>query len=148
MGEPAAAADADQRHAGCWRTRRASHRSWVVLGVAKETMRYGSTTKATSFGPPDWRIKLIKAVLFFIPAANPDSEWLYPKVKRWILEVEDDGTPAREVALDEEGRVLFRAPQGRNVGFWTDSDAKFTEADLVAISSEQFEESWTKVPRP
>jgi hypothetical protein len=68
-------------------------------------MRYGSTTKATSFGPPDWRIKLIKAVLFFIPAANPDSEWLYPKVKRWILEVEDDGTPAREVALDVSGRA-------------------------------------------
>jgi hypothetical protein len=111
-------------------------------------MRYGSTTKATRFGPPDWRIRFIRAVLFFVPAANPDAERLYPKVKTWLLEIGSDGAPVREVALDEEGAVLFRAPEGRNVGFWTDSDAKFSELDLVAISSEQFEGFWMKAPHP
>jgi hypothetical protein len=109
-------------------------------------MRYGSTTKATDFGPPDWRIRLIKAVLFFVPAANPDTERLYPQVKQWLLEVEDDGTPVREVALDGEGAVLFRAPEGRNVGFWSDSDAKFADADLGAITAAEFEGRWTKAP--
>jgi hypothetical protein len=110
-------------------------------------MRYGTTNQATRFRPPDWRIKLVKAALFFIPKANPDSEMLYPKVKKWLLEVDDDGTPVREVALDEESRVLFRAPEGRNVGFWTDSDAKFTEADLVSIGAEEFEDRWSKARR-
>jgi hypothetical protein len=107
-------------------------------------MRYGSTKKATGFGPPDWRIKLIKAVFSLIPSANPDSERHYPKVKTWLLEVEDDGSPVREVALDEEGRALFRAPQGRNLGFWTDSNTTFADADLAVISSEEFESYWTK----
>lgn len=106
-------------------------------------MRHGSTLQATDFRPPDWRLKAIKAVLFFIPEANPDSEGLYPQVKQWVLEVEDDGTPVREVALGESGCVLFRAPEDRNVGFWTDSDAKFAAEDLIPISGAQFEEFWT-----
>ena len=107
-------------------------------------MRYGSTTKATHFPPPDWRIKLTKVVFCFIPAANPDSERLFPEVKQWFLEVDDDGSSLREVAVDAEARPLFRSPEGRNTGFWTDSDAKFTDADLAPASEQEFEALWAK----
>ena len=107
-------------------------------------MRYGTTIKATNFMPHDWRIKLTKAVFFFIPAANPDTEILYPKIKKWVLEVDDDGAPIREVALDEKDGVLFRAPDGRNMGFWTDEDVTFAATDLTSITADQFEDFWAE----
>eukprot|EP01041_Mallomonas_annulata_P028831 gene28831-50728_t len=45
-------------------------------------MRYGITTAATDFSEAklnDWRVRLLKAVLFLIPRANPDTEHLYPQ---------------------------------------------------------------------
>ncbi|MFX5693339.1 hypothetical protein ABTE17_21910, partial [Acinetobacter baumannii] len=56
-----------------------------------------------------------------IPKANPDFEHLYPKVKRWLLEVEIPARlPKREIGLDKDGNVLASAPIGRNYGFWVD----------------------------
>jgi hypothetical protein len=110
-------------------------------------MRYGSTTKATSFLAPDWKISLTKTLLFFIPAANPHSEALYPRVKKWLVEVDDDGAPNREIALDIEGRPLFRAPEVRDLGFWTDSDVRLASADLEPVTADEFERRWTKAER-
>ena len=106
--------------------------------------RYGSTTMATDFRPPDWRKKLIRSVLFFIPAANPDAEPLFPRVKKWFLEVDDTGVPVREIAVDEEGQVLFRMPDGRNYGFWTDSAVTLPEGTLEPITVDEFEGLWRK----
>ncbi len=105
-------------------------------------MHYGSTTKATAFRPADWRVKLTRAVLFFIPSANPDVEHLFPDIKKWMLEVDDDGSPMREIAIDAAGNVLFRTPNGKNFGFWTDSDAEFAASDLEPISPEEFNRLW------
>jgi hypothetical protein len=90
-------------------------------------MRYGSIIKATGFRAPDWRMKLVTTALFFIPKANPDHEALFPKVKKWSLELSNEGTVLREVALDEEGAPLFRAPEAKNHGLWTDSNRKFSK---------------------
>jgi hypothetical protein len=69
-------------------------------------------------------------------------------VKTWLLAVEDDGSPVREIALDENGDALFRAPEGINFGFWTDCDVKFSEVDLATVSAEYFEALWAKAGSP
>jgi len=84
---------------------------------------YGTTQLATNFTESTlryWPVRLTKAILFFVSRANPDVERLYPQVKRWVIEVSDDGWPQREVALDGGGLPIFRLPNGRNTGFWTD----------------------------
>ena len=48
-------------------------------------MNYGFTKLATGWDDRDMNIvgvRLIKAILFFIPRANPDQEKLYPHVAK------------------------------------------------------------------
>jgi hypothetical protein len=106
-------------------------------------MRYGSTTKGTTFRPPGPGQKVVRSLLSFVPAASPDHEKLYPLVKRWVLEVTDAGLPNREVGLGEGDRALFRAPEGRNMGMWTDSPMVFGDDDLEPITAAQFEALWS-----
>jgi hypothetical protein len=109
-------------------------------------MHYGITREATDFthtGMTDWRVKAIKALLFFVPRANPDHEDKYPEVRAWALELSDEGLPIREVGMSGSGHALFRAPNSRNTGFWTDmASQKFAPEDLEPISSEMFSSLW------
>ncbi|MGO4549597.1 hypothetical protein AB4059_00615 [Lysobacter sp. 2RAF19] len=113
-------------------------------------MHYGITTIATDFTEgemTDWRVRVIKAILFFVPRANPDNECLYPQVRFWALELDEDGWPQREVGLDASRMPLFRAPDERNTGFWPDmAHTQFTKAELEAISENTFEEFWSGAP--
>ena len=84
-------------------------------------MKYGSTTLATDWKTLDWREKLFIKTLFFIPRANPHAEPLYPRVKKWLLEIDDDGNAVREVALDTDGIELFHMPSEQDYGFWGSS---------------------------
>jgi len=111
-------------------------------------MFYGSTQEATDWSEEemnDWRGRVIKALLFFIPRANPDIEKLYPLASTWLIEVDDDGWPQREIALDKNNNVLFCSPNERNRGFWTDMGSwQFAKSELAPIKPEQFEELWVK----
>jgi hypothetical protein len=106
-------------------------------------MNYGSTTEATDLAPLDRKSRLIRAVFWFVPSANPDLEHLFPLVRKWLVEVDDEGNAQREVGLSADGTPLFAAPDERNCGFWTDSDKRFAPAELVDLSAEQFEAAWT-----
>jgi hypothetical protein len=108
-------------------------------------MYYGFTTAGTPIQPPDWRVRALRRLLWFLPRANPDHEPLYPRVARWLLEIDEDGQSFREIALDESGVPLFGAPDARNFGFFTDSDATFTRDDLVAADRKEFERLWAIV---
>ena len=110
-------------------------------------MIYGSTLLATNFGPDCWQVRLWRALLFFIPRANPDNEPLYRNVRKWYLELDDDGVPVREIGLDSDGRALFGAPDKRNFGFWTDSTETFERDKLSPILPEEFERLWHEVQR-
>ena len=114
-------------------------------------MRYGVTTEATDFSAArmnDWRVKVVKALLFFIPRANPDNEPDYPKVKSWALELSDEGIPQREIGLSESGVVLFAAPDERNTGFWPDMASKrFKTEELKPLSAEEFQSLWLSASR-
>jgi hypothetical protein len=105
-------------------------------------MHYGATTKATDFRPDDWKTKAARVLFGFIPRASPDNERLYPHVKKWLVEIDDNGTPQREIGLGDGGIPLFAAPDKRNCGFWTDSPYTFTTNELEPVSAEEFEVNW------
>jgi len=90
-------------------------------------------------------VRLIKAILFFVPRANPDQEKLYPHVAKWLVEIDESGAPIREIGMDKNNSPLFAAPNIRNYGFWTDSDKKFEIQELEPSSKEEFESIWKRV---
>ena len=88
-------------------------------------------------------VRLIKALLFFVPRANPDAEPLYPRVKMWALELSDEGTPQREIGLNGNGEPLFCLPNDRNTGFWTDmAKTQFARSEVVPMERADFERLW------
>jgi len=96
--------------------------------------------------PDDWRVRVIRTLLWFIPRSNPDNEPLYPRVARWALEIGDNGRASREIGLDASGIPLFGAPDERNFGFFTDSDTTFSAADLAPVEQSEFEAWWSLLP--
>jgi hypothetical protein len=108
-------------------------------------MIYGSTILATNFGPDSWQVRLLRALLFFIPRANPDNEPLYRHVKRWYLELDDSGVPVREIGLGPDGAPLFAAPDERNFGFWTDSTETFPKDQFSPVLPDEFERLWHEI---
>lgn len=102
-------------------------------------MRYYSTTLGTNWPPPDWKIRLIYTVFWFIPRANPDFERFLPDIKLWYLEVDDEFYPCREIGMDENGDPVSAGPSGRNWGFWTDGPEMFDPAEATEISQASFE---------
>ncbi len=56
-------------------------------------MRYLSTTVATDWPEKEsWKVKVIRAILFFIPKANPRYDSKMHLVKKWLIEfTEEDG---------------------------------------------------------
>lgn len=105
-------------------------------------MYYGSTTEATDFAPRDRKRRVMRALLSFVPSANPDFERLFPLVRKWLIEVGEDGKAVREIALSADGAPLFATPDERNSGFWTDADKQFVRAELDDLSAAEFEAAW------
>lgn len=71
---------------------------------------------------------LTKILTTIIPKANPDFDDKIQNVRQWILEVdEDEGTPEREIGLDDKGNVMMIMPWKDNYGFWTDSSVQVDE---------------------
>jgi len=106
-------------------------------------MPFGFTTTATDFpARQPWQVRLLYRLFWFIPRANPDNEPLFPLVRRWALEINEEGKPVREVGLGEGGTVLFRAPHRRNFGMWTDSPVTFSPRDLEPMDKAAFEQLW------
>ncbi|MCG8380475.1 MAG: hypothetical protein MI865_13515 [Proteobacteria bacterium] len=109
-------------------------------------MYYGITKLAIDFDEVDmnnWKVNLLKILLFFIPRANPDIEKFYPLVKSWALEIDDEGWPQREIGLDINDSPLFFTPNNKNTGFWTDmAITQFTHEELISISQQEFENLW------
>ena len=110
-------------------------------------MYYGSTKLETNWPKTqksNWKIRLLSV---FIPKADPDNELLYPLVDTWLLEVDDNGKPNREIGLDKQGVPIFSAPDHRNSGLWTDSPVTVDRENLVPIKRSYFEAMWVRVAR-
>lgn len=105
-------------------------------------MHYFSTTLGTSIPESDWREKLFRMVFFFIPSANPDFDSLFPKVRRWYVEVDEAGNATREIGFDSHGQAITAGPWDRNFGFWTDSPGPFPVESSEQLSAVDFEQKW------
>jgi len=111
-------------------------------------MKYITTSLATDW-PKDepWQVKVMSALLFFIPKANPDYDSKMHLVKKWLVEfVEEEGSfvPWREVALSAEGEPVFAGPDKRNYGFWLDTNMKLEDFEGKMIEKQEFEHYWKK----
>ncbi|HEY7642341.1 MAG TPA: hypothetical protein VH814_21585 [Steroidobacteraceae bacterium] len=94
--------------------------------------------------PAGWREKLVYALLWFIPRANPDFEVRWPHVRRWYVEVDDSGVPVRELGLDANAMPISAGPWERNFGFWTDSGQPLPEDRSSEIDRDEFETMWRR----
>ena len=113
-------------------------------------MNYGYTDLATDWNEKEMNsiaIRLIRTFLFFIPKANRDNEKLYPSVKKWFIEIDDQGLANREIGLDKNDVPILSAPNERNFGLWTDCDNVFKVKDLDISTKEKFEEMWLQVEK-
>ena len=111
-------------------------------------MKVIETTLATDLRTsPSKHPVLERLVRAAIPAASPDFERLYRSVRRWWIEVDDEGVPQRELGLNSTGEVVVAGPIGRNIGFWTDSAMNFKIGEYDLISTEAFEAEWSRFER-
>jgi hypothetical protein len=109
---------------------------------------FGTTTTATNWPTSKpWPVRLLRVLLWFVPHANPDNEPLYPLVRRWALEIDETGKPVREVGLGADSIVLFRAPDRRNRGMWTDSPVTISLHGLEPMEQHAFEDLWQKASK-
>lgn len=92
---------------------------------------------------------LTKILSGIIPKANPDFDGKISNVKQWILEVdEEEGTPEREIGLDDNGKVMMMMPWKDNYGFWTDNSVQIDELaktrEMNFVDKEEFDRLWTE----
>jgi hypothetical protein len=112
--------------------------------------KYSKTTnqkgKKSFFSRALWKL-----LSFILPVANPDFECLYDLVGTWYIEYNEtysiDGTN-REVGKDVKGRVIVKAPDDKNYGFWNDTNMglkDFIETfNAERISKDEFEAVWNE----
>lgn len=87
---------------------------------------------------------LTKLLTTIIPKANPDFDDKIRDVRQWILEVDDEeGTPEREIGLNENGKVMMIMPWKNNYGFWTNSLVQIDDMskthEMNFVDKEEFE---------
>ena len=107
-------------------------------------MQYYCTTLGTNLPPPDWRMKLIYTLLWFIPRSNPDFEAHVSQIRRWYVEVDEAGRPSREIGIDESGMPITAAPWQSNFGFWTDSAEPLPAERTEEIAEDVFLNMWQR----
>lgn len=112
-------------------------------------MKYIKTKYSTNWPKKrSLKEKLINRLLFFIPKANPDNDKKMYLVKSWLIEfldTEGELLPWREIALDENERPVFTAPNDRNYGFWNDTNMKFENFEGTSIEKSEFEKYWQMI---
>ena len=105
-------------------------------------MRYLRTKLGTSFKKESIGTKALRALLFFIPEANPSYRHKIHLVKEWLVEFEEEGMPCREIGLDQFGKPLLVGPVEMNYGLWHDTDMKLGNFDGEEVSKIMFEKMW------
>lgn len=96
-----------------------------------------------------------RALIFFlnkvccIPRANPDFDDMYYRVKTWYVEYDEENNYTnREVGLDSNGEVIFKAPYKKDLGFWVEKDLTLKDYsdsfEIHYVNKSEFDMLWTK----
>ena len=105
--------------------------------------KYLSTRLATDWKPgKDLSHRIIEAILFFVPRANPGYEKRLHLIDRWLVEFDETGQPWREVGLTKDDEIAVAGPSERDYGFWCDTNMMLKDFDGEEISEDEFEQYW------
>lgn len=78
-----------------------------------------------------------------MPKANPTLEGNIDNVFVWYVEYDISGSYTnREIGMDAEGNVVFKAPYEDNLGYWVDNDLtleNYRSFNPVSVSAKEFE---------
>ena len=110
-------------------------------------MKYLRKTMATGFSKRGVLDTALRALLFFIPRANPGYDRQLNEVTAWLVEFDDDGLPGREIGLDRAGCPVVCGPNERNYGFWLDTSMRFADVTGDEICHHEFECAWAEAQR-
>ena len=116
--------------------------------MAASPMNVIETKMGTNIPAAAHRGLVERVIRKVLPLANPDFEDLYCNVRKWWIEVDDEGTPQRELGFDTDEQPIVAGPIGENFGFWTDSSMKFRPAEHRVVSSKEFAATWAQFVEP
>ena len=87
-----------------------------------------------------WWEQLLRWV---VPAASPDLEPYFGKVRVWWLEIEDNGEPLREIGFDENGDAIVLGPVEGNYGLLLDASDDWSDSTEDSFNAaEEFDRVW------
>lgn len=95
-------------------------------------------------------ISVLAVCLFslIIPKTNPTIGKNLNKVKKWYVELDDKLYVTREIGLDKNENVVFKAPYKNNLGFWVDEDTKLSDLEKFSrveqITFKDFDSQWKR----
>jgi hypothetical protein len=81
----------------------------------------------------DSKHTFIEKIIFALKlSSNPDYDGggKIDDVGYWLLEVDEDDVPIREIGLDENDKVILKTPYKKNYGYWTDNTLKYEDFTL------------------
>ena len=107
-------------------------------------MQFIRTTKATGWKPQTTSSveRFARALLSFIPRANPDYESKLYLVHEWLIEFDENGLPNREIGLNPNGMPVIAGPNKENYGFWLDTNMTIADFCDTPLSRDEFETAW------
>jgi hypothetical protein len=78
--------------------------------------------------------------------ASPDYEGSrFLSVSYWLVEIDEDGYPTREIGFTAQDEPVLFAPTTRNYGLWTDSDRVFLREEFEAVDEFPFDATWSRL---
>jgi hypothetical protein len=109
-------------------------------------MTYIRTRLATGWPEKEpFAVKVMYAMLFFIPRSNPDYDKKMHLLHEWLVEFDESGLPDREIGLDANGKAVLAGPDARNYGFWLDTNMRLQDfKDREEIDGDKFNACWNE----
>ncbi|MDN5210483.1 hypothetical protein QQ020_00440 [Fulvivirgaceae bacterium BMA12] len=99
------------------------------------------------FGDRAWNF-VGKLLSNFIPHANHDFDKYIDNVETWLIELNDEGIPEREIGINANGVPVMKMPWNKNCGYWTDNNLVASDFenlfDITETDKGNFENYWTQ----
>ena len=78
-----------------------------------------------------------------VPTGSPDYDNVrFSLVSYWLVEIDEEGYPMREIGFTSQDNPVLFAPTTRNFGFWTDSDRVFSLDEFETQDDFPFDTAW------